>query len=259
MNRSLAHIIGCIALAGLVAVIAIAPALRGGPRYGIWHDAWRLYLVDFCAHAVFARSVWAGDARNAAAEGHAHHQEGSASSDTASAYTVGYHVALTRAWAREPLSIALPFGYAPTMLYVLGPFAAFPNHLAFALWSAFSLVAACWLTHPSRTPRGIGLILFMSPVALACFRLGQTACLAAAALFVVARCAGRCNAWAALALAVLSAKPPIALAAGSALLALGHAPHLARRSASHAPHTRVAHDLRLGQHRDGPARRAPWT
>lgn len=228
MKGSLAHRVASLALVALVAMMCVAPAWKAGPTFGVWRDAHRLYIVDFCAHLVFARGVWTGHASHAGASDAAAH---------ASAYAPASHLAMSRAWAREPLSVALPFGYSPVMLYVLGPLTALPNHMAFAIWMALSLLAVYWLTHPSRTAFGAGLILFLTPLGLSCFRLGQTACVGAAALLFLAgttlvppdttdtrrRFLGLdARGWgAAVVLAALAAKPPLALAAGAALLALG--------------------------------------
>lgn len=218
--RFVAHAVGAALLALLVAMLVLAPALREGARFGIRHESGRLTIVDFSAHLVFARSVWMGHAEDATRAG--------------SAYSTGHQLDVTSAWAGEPIRVALPFGYSPTMLWLLAPFAALPNHLAFALWGVLSWIAAWWLSRPSRITRGAGIAVFLCPVGLACFQLGQTACLAAAALLVVARGAERTDRdartwlgldatqWSAvLALWALTAKPPIAIAAGVALLALG--------------------------------------
>lgn len=222
MNGSFAHRVASLVLVALVALICVVPAWHAGPKFGVWRDAHRLYMVDFCAHLVFARGVWTGHAMPADA--------------TTSAYTSASHLAMTIAWADEPLSVALPFGYSPVMLYVLGPLTALPNHLAFALWSALSLFAVYWVTRPTRTAFGAGLILFLTPIGLSSFRLGQTACVSAAALLFLAGTTLEQDAtdtrkrllgldardWgAAVVLGALAAKPPIALAAGAALLALG--------------------------------------
>lgn len=218
---ALAHTAGALVLVTLVVALVLPAVWRGGGDYGLWRDERGITIVDFPALVVFVRAVWSG-----------------AADAGSSAYSVASQLATTSAWAGAPLEVALPFVYSPTMVWLLAPFAALPNHLAFTLWCLLSLAAAWWTTRPPATPRGVGLALFLSPVAFTCYALGQTACLAAAAMLVVARwslatersggTAPRVlgldrSAWpAALALCALGAKPPLAVAAACALLALGH-------------------------------------
>src|SRR5437764_5775267 len=83
---------------GLGAVIA---ALRTEP-FGIVVQSGRPdRFMDFASHRAFACAAWAGDL---------------VSERSTSIYTVDAHLEATARWSGFPATIALPFGYSPTML-----------------------------------------------------------------------------------------------------------------------------------------------
>jgi hypothetical protein len=114
------------------------------------------------------------------------------------------------------------------MLWVLSPLIGFPHILAWCIFNLFGLASIWWITHPSHCRHGIGLLAFFSPLTLVCFILGQTALLTGAALLFIGQNTNEENnakGWrisilAGLALWTLTAKPPIALAAGAVLIGL---------------------------------------
>jgi len=197
---------------------AVLPAWR--PRvFGFLPAEGR--IVDYAAHRNFVRQVWL----------HASH--GTAPRES-SAYSVAHHVRVTEAWTGVRTGRALPFGYAPTMIWLLTPFALMEPRTSFLLWTALGLLAVYWMTRPRFSPFGAGLIVFFSALAVGCFLIGQTAVLATAGVLYLA-VAGRTAAgrertrwllsgreWAlALVLWMLTAKPPLAVVAGVALGAMG--------------------------------------
>src|SRR5262249_19487411 len=61
-------------------------------------------LQDFASHRGFACAVWSGDAAKAGGT---------------SAYTLPAHLQATERWSHMSPRIALPFGYSPTMTWIL--------------------------------------------------------------------------------------------------------------------------------------------
>jgi hypothetical protein len=117
------------------------------------------------------------------------------------------------------------------MLLLLGPFCLLPIHWGYVAWSLLAAAAVWWLTRRGHSLPVVTPLVLFSPLGLACFVLGQTAFLAAAAMVwlmmrhaQVEGQAQKSSDWraalgdAAL-LWVLTAKPPLAIAAGTALLA----------------------------------------
>ncbi|MGL4551101.1 MAG: glycosyltransferase family 87 protein [Gemmataceae bacterium] len=173
--------------------------------FGLKYDGGRLaYIRDFPAHVQFARSVWAGRRGDR------------------SAYSPASHRRVMADWAGAAnAGRALPFGYSPTMLYVLGPLTLLPDGWAFAAWTVLGWAAAWWVCR-SASPL-TALLILISPVAARSQALGQTALLTTAAL-VFLMLESRRERPRVLAMTVvlwaLTAKPPLALTAGVALLAL---------------------------------------
>ena len=123
-------------------------------------------VQDFASHTRFTRAAWTGEFRS-----------------PPSLYTVGAHLRFMGKWAGEPVGRALPFGYAPSMLWVLGPFSALPLPIAYVLWSLAGVGAAVWIVLRRRVHRLLAVMVLLSPVAVASVALGQTAILSAAGLF----------------------------------------------------------------------------
>ena len=138
------------------------------------------------------------------------------------------HLKVTSDWAGIRLDNAHPFGYSPTMLWVLAPLIYFSHIMAFCIFNIAGLFSVWWTTHPARCRLGVGLLAFFSPLALSCFILGQTALLTGAGLLFIAektREGNRADGWripilAGIALWALTAKPPFALTAGAVLVGL---------------------------------------
>jgi hypothetical protein len=162
---------------------------------------------DFAAHLTFAKAFWKGEA----------------------GYDVQSHLRVTGERFGQLVEHALPFGYSPTMLWVLGPLCLASPAWAFILWTLLGVAAVWWMTRPQWAP-WIAAAVF-SPAAIACFTGGQTSFLTAAGLlFLMLRDLDRDaastkasslrSAWPdAIVLWALTAKPPLALTAGVALVA----------------------------------------
>lgn len=140
------------------------------------------------------------------------------------------------------MSYALPFGYSPTMLAVLAPICPLPHVWAYVAWTLLAAVLVGWmLTHSS--PLGesppvksiwvfaAGLVL-LGPIGAGCLANGQTAIFTTAVLLCMAlRNVGRSGATPhgdrsfrddvllAVLLWLLTAKPPLAITGGMALVA----------------------------------------
>jgi hypothetical protein len=194
-------------LLGLVTWRVLAPALSEA-RFGIAVTGERGgWSSDFAAHLTFARAVWRGQA----------------------GYDVGSHLRITTKWVGRPVEHALPFAYSPTMLWILGPFCALPAAWAYVLWTLLGVAATGWML---REQRDIWLAaVFFSPIAFSCFKLGQTGIFTTAGLlFCILRDSDTnpripgqhpksTGDWVdAGVLWALTAKPPLALTGGVALL-----------------------------------------
>jgi hypothetical protein len=174
-------------------------------------SAGQVVLTDFVSHLRFVQDFWTG-----------------ARLDGVSLYSVENHLDMTSRWAGRQMDVALSFGYSPTMLLVLAPLALFPAALAFGLFGLLSVLAAWWQTRPRHSRAGWGLAAFFTPLGVGCFMLGQTAVLTGAGLLYLflkstgeARpLSGRGLLLTTVVLWALTAKPPLALTAGAALLAL---------------------------------------
>jgi hypothetical protein len=196
-----------------VILLAVLPALRAPAPFGIEWLGDRVALTDFASHFRFSQAFWNGN-----------RLEG------VSVYSVENHLHMTTEWSGRESTVALSFGYAPTMLLVLAPLVLFSAPLAYAIFNLLGVVAAMWQTRPGYSRAGWGLAAFFSPLAMACFVLGQTAILTGAALLYLFLRSdegseprrGRHVPMAAGVLWALTAKPPLALTAGAVLLSLRH-------------------------------------
>ena len=170
-------------------------------------------INDFAFHFNFAKKAWLGE---------------TTVNSGLSVYSLENHLKVTSDWAGIKLNNSLMFGYSPTMLWVLAPLIYFPHSIALCLFNIGGLFSIWWTTHPARCRLGVGLLAFISPLALACFGLGQTALLTGAGLLFIAektREENRADGWrvpilAGIALWALTAKPPLALTAGAVLVGL---------------------------------------
>lgn len=205
----------------VVLVIGIAwsamavDSLARGRVGAVLSDDTMVQVQDFASHLTFTRAVWAG---TIPADG-----EGSA-------YTAESHLVFMQDWVGSRQEHALPYGYSPTMLWVLGLLVLVPLPLAFVIWTAAGYgVTAVLILKSKVSPLG-SAFFFLSPVAVASIALGQTAVHGTAALLFLALASlygGRApeSLRAALPSAVvlwaLTAKPPVALAAAAGLLSAG--------------------------------------
>lgn len=186
--------------------ISLTPDKPGSPSR-------KLTIIDFPSHFNFVKNAWLGQ---------------TTVSSGASVYSLENHLKVTSNWAGMRLNYALPFGYSPTMLWVLAPFICFPHVIALFFFNIAGLFSVWWTTHPARCRLGVGLLAFFSPLAQACFSLGQTALLTGAGLLFIAektRTEKREDGWrmpmfTGIVLWALTAKPPFALTAGAVLVGL---------------------------------------
>jgi hypothetical protein len=178
--------------------------VRSEWRFGVTVAQGELKIHDFASHLTFAKTFWRGEG----------------------GYAVEDHRRVTERLAGRRLPYALPFGYAPTMLFVLGPLCPLPTGLGYVAWTLLGLGAVLWTAR--RYPSLAVPMVFISPVALGCWGLGQTAALTTAALLYLmhwdvtsegARVARRDLILAAAVVWALTAKPPLAIAAVTALVA----------------------------------------
>src|SRR5262249_49713613 len=198
-------------LAGWVVVRVLRPAVGDRDYFVRYDEAGGLRVQDFASHLRFTRAVWSGLAR----EGHG------------SVYTPAAHLHFMRDWSGQPGEVAnraLPFGYSPTMLLVLGPLCWLPEVWAYVAWTGLSLAAIWWMLSPGRRCALVAPLCFLSPPCRDCLALGQTALLTTAGvLFLATRSVKEPpNDWRgdlaeAMVLWLLTAKPPLAVTAGVGL------------------------------------------
>ena len=189
----------------------LIPALVSEGPFGIWHVNGLYIFCDFPSIFNFTKEFWLENRP-----------------ENISAYSVANHLQVTSAWAGRDISHSLSFGYSPTMLLILAPLVYFPHAVAFCIFNSLGLLAIWWQTRPTRCRFGLGLMVFLSPLAMSCFQQGQTALLTGAGLlFLFERSRNgfeRIISWqtslAGVVLWALTAKPPLALTAVAVLLGL---------------------------------------
>ena len=206
MGERLRGILRWVALPLLVATVIGHHAIwmRTGDRFGVIVREDAIETPDFVSHFSFAKAFWG----------------------RGGGYGVEDHLRMTEGFVGHRLPRALPFGYSPTMLWLLGPLCLLPTLWAFAAWTLLSLAAVWGATRHDRSL--MVPAVFVTPVAVGCWWLGQTAVLTTAALLALQRwdAAARSRPLeprevvvSALVVWALSAKPPLAVAAATALLA----------------------------------------
>ncbi|MFM7148232.1 MAG: glycosyltransferase 87 family protein, partial [Gemmataceae bacterium] len=147
-------------------------------------------------------------------------------SENQSIYTAESHLEVVHDWVGPDFPFALPFGYSPTMLWILGPFTMLNDRDAFFLWTLLSGLAVTWtaITRPDPWKLVFAVLVFLGPLGIWCLQLGQTSFLSTAGfLFLAGRSDIRRDRlrlyWPeALILWAFTAKPPLAITAGLALL-----------------------------------------
>jgi len=164
-------------------------------------------LRDFTSHLRFGRLFWTG----------ALHTD-----EVTSVYTPAAHARLLDN-VPPPVAGALPFAYSPTFLWLLAPFTLLPDRASYILWTALSLAALTSVVCRRNDLLLTGCLFFFGPVAHSSLFQGQTAVFSVAAIWWLQRVsASSSRRWmSALILWALSAKPPLAITAGAALLLTG--------------------------------------
>ena len=190
------------AFIGLAVGVAVV-VIRTHPFGVVLKDGQPDRLMDFASHRGFACAAWAGDLAD----------------DGSSIYSVQAHLRATERWSGFPARMALPFGYSPTMLWAMAPFCAVPQRVAFVGWTLAGVLATIATLRRARAS-AMTLVPLLTPLTVAVIALGQTAILTTAGLlFLMTEPARRAPARSALVLWLLGAKPPVAIAAGAALIA----------------------------------------
>ncbi|GEM_PF-6242584 len=207
------HLILWMLLVVIISQKVLLPALKEGTAFGIAITRTETVIIDFASHVNFVKEAWTGKPTGSPAD---------------SVYSVAHHLVATGKWAGTSSSYALPFGYSPTMIWLLAPLVFFPHATAFCIFNVAGLLSVWWQTRPNRCRLGFGLVPFFSPLFSACMLLGQTALVTGASLLFLAESTqnrehdgnARRALYAGTALWVLTAKPPLALTAGAVLVAL---------------------------------------
>jgi hypothetical protein len=190
-----------LAIYAATTVGAMGAALNMQPFGLVIRDGTTAGLHDFVSHRGFACAVWSGDAATAA---------------DSSVYTLAAHLHATERWSEAPQRLALPFGYSPTMLWILGPLCALPVRAAFVVWTLAGLV--CTVAAIARTrAHWWTFVALLNPVTVYSIILGQTAVLSTAGLIYL--WATVSSVGAGVVLWLLTAKPPLAITAAVALVA----------------------------------------
>jgi hypothetical protein len=165
-------------------------------------------LMDFASHRAFSCAAWSGQSIRAGGR---------------SIYSLDAHLRATETWTHRPDYIALPFGYSPTMLWILGPTCLLPARAAFAAWSLAGVLAIAAVVLRARVP-WTAMLPLATPLTVYALALGQTAVLSTAGLLYLmtqdrgdrrdrAAWAGGTVLW------LLTAKPPLAITAAVAFIA----------------------------------------
>lgn len=213
------HFVLWTALALYICKCVLLPIARHGSTFGITlsptepGSSMNLTIIDFASHFNFVKKTWLGQ---------------TTVNSGSSIYSLENHIKVTSDWADMKLNHALPFGYSPTMLWVLAPLVLFSHTTVYFIFNIVGLLSVWWQTHPFRCRRGVGLLAFFCLLTQACFGLGQTAIITGAGLLFIAektREKNRDDGWrthifVGIALWALTAKPPLALTAVAVLLGL---------------------------------------
>src|SRR5262249_50277516 len=105
-------------------------------------------LRDFTSHARMARL---------ALEGNWH--------EDPSIYTPEAHLSMMSEWTGQRVNAAaLPFGYSPTMVWVLAPFALWADPVGYLLWSLAGLAVVAWMLWPREDRPLVAGLIFLSPL-----------------------------------------------------------------------------------------------
>lgn len=211
--KIISHTLLVLLLALFVWFQYLRPAITNKHTYGIAVTENCTSFVDFPSHFNFVKSALLGNTHTRI---------------NSSVYSLENHLAINTEWAGRKTVFALPFGYSPTMLWVLSPLVFFSHAIAFTIFNFLGLLAVWWQTHPLRSRFGIGTLSMINPVTFACFGLGQTAVLTGAGLLYLHEQTSKTAStvrWHPLILSAavlwaLTAKPPLAITAGAILIGM---------------------------------------
>ena len=211
--KTILHTLLVLLLALFVWFQYLQPAITNKHTYGIVVTENCTSFVDFPSHFNFVKSTLRGNAYTRI---------------NRSVYSLENHLAINREWAGRKTCFALPFGYSPTMLWVLSPLVFFSHAIAFIIFNFLGLLSVWWQTHPLRSRFGIATLSMINPVTFACFGLGQTAVLTGAGLLYLYEQTSKAAStvrWHPLILSsavlwALTAKPPLAITAGAILIGM---------------------------------------
>ncbi len=184
-------------------------ALRPEPFGVVLADGRPERLMDFASIRGLTCAAWSGDLLR---------------DNNTSIYTPDAQLKATERWTGLPARIAFPFAYSPTMLLVLEPLCRMPARWAYVTWSLASILGAGWMILRARAHWLVTLNL-VTLLTVHIIALGQSALLTTTGLFFMMfqdtkGPPGRSNFWSSsVVLWLLSAKPPLAITAGVALLA----------------------------------------
>lgn len=149
----------------------------------------------------------------------------------ASPYAVESHRRFMARWLGEPQDWSMCFGWSPTAAALVAPLMVMPTPVAWAVFCATSAILFLWAATPlaaaSRAGPRLIRLAAASPCAVFIIGNGQTSLLTTAALLAGLRAmedgrgTWRIDAALGVGLALLTFKPPLAILAGAALLAVG--------------------------------------
>jgi len=207
------HTIVVFLLLFFVSIQYLLPAVTTKRTYGIAVTGNYTSFVDFASHFNFVKSTFLGNARLKV---------------NRSVYSLENHLDINTEWAGRKILDALPFGYSPTMLWILSPLVFFQHAAAYTIFSILGLISVWWQTHPVRTRFGVGMLSMINPVTFACFGFGQTAILTGAGLLYLYEKTNETAStirWHTLLLSstvlwALTAKPPLAVTAAAVLIGM---------------------------------------
>jgi hypothetical protein len=209
----LLHAVLWLLMVVFVGMSYLVPAYTTKPPFGITTTDQCTLFNDFASHFNFVKSTLSQGANTQRHE---------------SVYSLDNHLKINSEWAGKKISCALPFGYSPTMMWVLAPLVPFTYSTAYCIFSLFGLISVWWQTHPIRSRFGIGMLAFFNPVTYVCLALGQTAILTGAGLLYLYENtldSSKELRWNSLILPstilwALTAKPPLAVTAACVLIGL---------------------------------------
>jgi hypothetical protein len=205
-----------IALTAVSVTRAIRLFSRDVPRlpFGVTYDvaSETISIHDFATTLAFTRFVWRERPPRP--------------------YGVEAHQAMMRAWTGTPISLAMPFGYPPTMLVVLAPLLVLDPVVSYLVWAlapVLLLLGWSW-SRRGEVARGawepwVGVLTLQSAACQGAVGFGQNALWILLASWVLYRNAAldaaarpKRDLVDAACLVFLTVKPPAALAAALALL-----------------------------------------